>query len=151
MDALEKEVRDRFGPPPPPLERLLKIARFRVLAAERGIHVLEVKDDKLMLTRDGDYVMIGSRFPRLTQSGPSERLEGNREVPSRSLTVPRLARRCPSNRIRTVLQACLHVRAGVEVNGLADALVIDLAGHRIAAFGAGPEPRAIRYSTPAPK
>ncbi len=75
VDALETEARDRFGPPPPPLERLLKIARLRVLAAERGIHVLEVKDDKLMLTRDGDYVMIGSRFPRLTQSGPSERLE----------------------------------------------------------------------------
>jgi transcription-repair coupling factor (superfamily II helicase) len=75
LQALEAEARDRFGPPPPPLQRLLKIARLKVLAAERAIHGIEVKEDKLMLTRNGDYVMIGSRFPRLTQSDASERLD----------------------------------------------------------------------------
>jgi len=72
---VEKEARDRFGPPPPPLERLLQVARLKLLAAERGITMIEVKDDKLMLTRNHDYVMTGSRFPRLAASGASARLD----------------------------------------------------------------------------
>ena len=71
---LEKEARDRFGPPPPPLERLLQVARLKLLAAERGISMIEVKDDKLMLTRNHDYIMVGSKFPRLAGTGPSARL-----------------------------------------------------------------------------
>ena len=72
---VEKEARDRFGPPPPPLERLLQVARLKLLAAERGITLIEVKDDKLMLTRNHDYLMTGSRFPRLAASGASARLQ----------------------------------------------------------------------------
>ena len=72
---LEKEVRDRFGPPPPPLERLLQVALLKVLAAERGISIIEVKDDKLMLTRNNDYIMVGSKFPRLARTGVSARLK----------------------------------------------------------------------------
>ncbi len=72
---LEREVRDRFGPPPPPLQRLLQVAELKVLAAQRGITTLEVKENKLMLTRNNDYVMAGSKFPRLTRSGASARLK----------------------------------------------------------------------------
>jgi len=72
---LEKEARDRFGPPPPPFERLLQVAQLKVLAAERGIGIIEVKDDKLMLTRNNDYIMAGSRFPRLARLGASARLK----------------------------------------------------------------------------
>lgn len=50
---------------PPPLELLLRVAELKVLAAERGITVIEVNEDKLMLTRNNDYVMVGSKFPRL--------------------------------------------------------------------------------------
>jgi transcription-repair coupling factor (superfamily II helicase) len=72
---LEKEARDRFGPPPPPLARLLQVARLKILAAERGISMIEVKDDKLMLTRNNDYIMAGNRFPRLAGTGASARLK----------------------------------------------------------------------------
>ncbi len=72
---LEKEARDRFGPPPPPLDRLLQVAQLKILAAERGISAIEVQDDKLMLTCNHDYIMVGSRFPRLASSGVSARLE----------------------------------------------------------------------------
>jgi transcription-repair coupling factor (superfamily II helicase) len=72
---VEKEARDRFGPPPPPLQRLLQVARLKVLAAARGISMIEVKDDKLMLTRHHDYLMTGSRFPRLAATGASARLD----------------------------------------------------------------------------
>jgi transcription-repair coupling factor (superfamily II helicase) len=71
---VEKEARDRFGPPPLPLQRLLQVARLKVLAAERGVSAIEVKDDKLMLTRNNDYVMAGSRFPRLAGTGATARL-----------------------------------------------------------------------------
>ena len=72
---LEKEVTDRFGPPPAPLRRLLHIARLKVLAAGRGIRILEVKGDKLMLTRGNDYIMPGGKFPRLASRGAAARLK----------------------------------------------------------------------------
>ena len=72
---LEKEVRDRFGPPPAAFERLLQVAQLKVLAAERGISIIEVKEEKLMLTRNNDYIMVGSKFPRLARTGASARLK----------------------------------------------------------------------------
>ncbi len=75
LDALEQELRDRFGPVPPPLQLLLQVTEAKVLAAERGITVIEVQDDRLMLTRNNDYVMLGSRFPRLTRKEPAARLK----------------------------------------------------------------------------
>ena len=74
LDALEQELRDRFGPVPPPLQLLLQVTEAKVLAAERGITVIEVQDDRLMLTRDNDYVMVGSKFPRLLKKQAGARL-----------------------------------------------------------------------------
>jgi transcription-repair coupling factor (superfamily II helicase) len=75
LQALEKELRDRFGPVPQPIELLLQVAELKLLAAECGITVMEVKDERLMLTRNNDYVMIGSKFPRLTQTEAAARLK----------------------------------------------------------------------------
>ena len=50
------------------------MAELKVLASERGITVIEVQDDKLMLTRNNDYLMIGSKFPCLTREKPAARL-----------------------------------------------------------------------------
>jgi transcription-repair coupling factor (superfamily II helicase) len=68
-------MRDRFGPLPPALELLLRVAEIKVVASERGITVIEVKEDKLMLTRNDDYLMVGSKFPRLTKKQASARLK----------------------------------------------------------------------------
>ena len=73
--SLEQELRDRFGPLPPALELLLQVAELKVLASERGITVIEVKEDKLMLTRNNDYIMVGSKFPRLTRKQAGARLK----------------------------------------------------------------------------
>jgi len=75
LDSLERELRDRFGPVPLALALLLQVAEIKVLAAERGFSVIEVKDDKLMLTRNNDYFMVGSKFPRLTKQQPGARLK----------------------------------------------------------------------------
>jgi transcription-repair coupling factor (superfamily II helicase) len=74
LAELEREARDRFGPLPRPLQRLLQVGELKLLAAERGITSIEVKADKLMLTRQNDFVMAGSKFPRLTKSDPTARL-----------------------------------------------------------------------------
>jgi transcription-repair coupling factor (superfamily II helicase) len=74
LRSLKQEMRDRFGPLPPPLELLLRVAEIKVLASERGIAVIEVQDDKLMLTRNNDFIMEGSKFPRLTKKQAGARL-----------------------------------------------------------------------------
>jgi transcription-repair coupling factor (superfamily II helicase) len=63
---LQKELRDRFGPLPPAVELLLQVAELKILASEKAVTNIEVKDDKLMLTRHGDFITLGGKFPRLT-------------------------------------------------------------------------------------
>jgi transcription-repair coupling factor (superfamily II helicase) len=75
LDALKTEVRDRFGPIPQSVELLLSIGELKNLSAERGVTAIEVKDNKLMLTRHNDYVMVGGKFPRLTKKTPEARLK----------------------------------------------------------------------------
>jgi transcription-repair coupling factor (superfamily II helicase) len=75
LRSLKQELRDRFGPLPPAVELLLRVVEVKVLASERAITVLEVQEDKLMLTRNNDYVMVGSKFPRLTKKQAGARLK----------------------------------------------------------------------------
>ena len=75
LQALNKELRDRFGPIPVAMELLLKVAELKILASERRITVIEVKEDKIMLTRDNDYMMIAGKFPRLKRKDPAARLK----------------------------------------------------------------------------
>ena len=60
------------------LERVER--RFQVRGKERGVTVIEVKEDKLMLTRNNDYLMVGSKFPRLTRKGAPARLKEIRRL-----------------------------------------------------------------------
>jgi transcription-repair coupling factor (superfamily II helicase) len=73
-------LRDRFGPPPPALLLLLQISELKVFASERGISLVEVKEDKLMLTRNNDFIMVGSKFPRLTKKDAAGRLKEIRRL-----------------------------------------------------------------------
>ncbi len=80
MELLRKELRDRFGPIPPPVELLLQVGELKSLAAERGIHSIEVKEDKVMLSRRGDFIMVGGKFPRLTKKEAGARLKEIRKL-----------------------------------------------------------------------
>ena len=75
LENLREELRDRFGPPPPPVELLLLVAELKILAGEKAVTVIEVKDDKLMLTRHGDFITLGGKFPRLTKKAAGARLK----------------------------------------------------------------------------
>jgi transcription-repair coupling factor (superfamily II helicase) len=75
IESLTRELRDRFGPLPPALELLLLVGELKILAAEKNIPLIEVKEEKLMLTRNNDYIMVGSKFPRLIKKQPAARLK----------------------------------------------------------------------------
>jgi transcription-repair coupling factor (superfamily II helicase) len=75
LDRLRAELQDRFGPVPPAVELLLLIGELKILAGERAITVIEVKEDRIMLTRNNDYITIGGKFPRLTKKDPKARLK----------------------------------------------------------------------------
>ena len=72
--ALEDEMRDRFGPPPASLERLFRVARCRVLAAERGISRISMREGALFLYRDGLPLRFRGAVPRPAGSTPDELL-----------------------------------------------------------------------------
>ncbi len=75
VDALEKSWRDRFGRTPDPATRLLLVARIKALAAAQGISSVEINGQRLMLHRNGDYILLeGRRFPRLKSASPHGKL-----------------------------------------------------------------------------
>ncbi len=67
---LQAEVADRFGPLPPSVKRLFAIAELRVLAAAKGISVLEVRDGRIMVRRDKELLTDHGSFPRLQATDP---------------------------------------------------------------------------------
>ena len=70
VDALGKELRDRYGKWPKPVELLLVATELKLLAGERGLDAIETKGDKLMLHRRGDFIQLGGKFPRLMKTEP---------------------------------------------------------------------------------
>ena len=75
LEALRKEMRDRFGPLPSSVELLLGVAELKILASERNITVVEVKEDKIMLTRNKEFITLGGKFPRLTKKTGEARVK----------------------------------------------------------------------------
>jgi transcription-repair coupling factor (superfamily II helicase) len=57
------------------VELLLLVAELKILASEKAVSAIEVKDDKLMLTRQGDFIMLGGKFPRLAKKQAGARLK----------------------------------------------------------------------------
>ncbi|HXT40151.1 MAG TPA: transcription-repair coupling factor [Candidatus Angelobacter sp.] len=80
VESLEKELRDRFGPIPAPAELLLQVRKLTILAGERGITAMETLGDRLMLTRNNDYIMPGGKFPRLAKPEAKARLSEIRRL-----------------------------------------------------------------------
>ena len=75
-DALHDTWRDRFGPLPPPAENVLTYTRLKMLASSKKVQGVEVRADKVMLTRGGDFVLVAGKFPRLTSTdAPSKMRE----------------------------------------------------------------------------
>lgn len=74
LEQLKSELRDRFGQLPPATELLLQIAELKLLASGKGVTAIETKQEKLMLTRNGAFITLGGKFPRLTKKEAKARL-----------------------------------------------------------------------------
>jgi len=67
LEDLEAQWRDQFGEKlPHSVQNMLTCASIRLAAAHAGISDVEIKERKLMLTRNGKLVMLNGKFPRLT-------------------------------------------------------------------------------------
>ena len=66
---------DRFGRPPAPVANLLTATAIKLAAAAAGISTVEIREQRLMLTRNGEYIFLtGKRFPRLNSVEPEGKL-----------------------------------------------------------------------------
>ncbi len=66
LDKLRKEWRDRFGKMPSSVDNLLTLTEIKLAAARAAVARVEVREEKLMLTRRGDFILVGGKFPRLS-------------------------------------------------------------------------------------
>ena len=80
LAALAKEMRDRFGPAPRPVNLVLELTGLKLLATSKNVTLIEAKEGKLMLTRNSDFVMTNGRFPRLTGRTAEEGLKEIRRI-----------------------------------------------------------------------
>jgi transcription-repair coupling factor (superfamily II helicase) len=74
LDQLRLEWRDRHGPWPPAVERLLLATQLKIAASEARINLVETQEEKLMLRQGQDYIMVSGKFPRLTVREPVSKL-----------------------------------------------------------------------------
>jgi transcription-repair coupling factor (superfamily II helicase) len=74
LERTRRDWRDRFGPFPAGVDNLFLLNEIKLAAAAAGIERVEVREGKLMLTRRGDFILVGGRFPRLVASRLDQRL-----------------------------------------------------------------------------
>ena len=72
---------DRFGKFPEPVENLFLLGEIKLAAGKAGISRVEVRERKMMLTRNGEFILVEGKFPRLVATPPhlSEVLELTRK------------------------------------------------------------------------
>ncbi|HYJ03585.1 MAG TPA: transcription-repair coupling factor [Chthoniobacterales bacterium] len=66
LDRLRKDWRDRYGKFPLAVDNLLLLTEIKLSAARAGVTRVEVREGKLMLTRRGDFLLVGGKFPRIS-------------------------------------------------------------------------------------
>ena len=61
---------------PQPVVNLLLATELKLAAAKANISSVEIRDQRLMLTRNGKYIFLtGKRFPRLDATKPSGKIK----------------------------------------------------------------------------
>ena len=81
LERLAISWADRFGKLPQSAVNLIDITRLRLIAAAKGIETIEIKGQRLMLQRNGDFIMLeGRRFPRLVSEKGDSKLAESLEL-----------------------------------------------------------------------
>jgi transcription-repair coupling factor (superfamily II helicase) len=65
LHRLRRDWKDRFGKAPPAIDNLFLLTEVKLAAAKANVTRVEVREGKLMLTRRGDFILVGGKFPRL--------------------------------------------------------------------------------------
>lgn len=74
-DDLAAQWKDRFGALPPEAQHLLLMHKIKIAASNRNIAQVEISGQKLMLTRNNDYILLDRRFPRLRKLHAADKLK----------------------------------------------------------------------------
>jgi transcription-repair coupling factor (superfamily II helicase) len=74
LESIKAEWRDRFGPLPDAVQRLLLLQEIKILAARKGLESLETDGARLKIRRGGDFLQFGGKFPRLQKRSATGRL-----------------------------------------------------------------------------
>jgi transcription-repair coupling factor (superfamily II helicase) len=74
LQGLRREWRDRFGAFPVAAGNLFLLTEIKLAAARNDISRVEVRAEKLILTRRGDFILVAGKFPRLVAPGLEQRL-----------------------------------------------------------------------------
>lgn len=76
LTNLSNSWKDQYGKFSPSVENLLLATSLKIAAADANISSIELQGQRLMLTRNGNYIMLeGKRFPRLSKTDPKEKLQ----------------------------------------------------------------------------
>ncbi len=75
LDELREIWRDRFGKLPSAVENLLCCTEIKIRAALKGCASVEIQDRKFKMMRNGNYLQINGKFPRLIGDDEEEWLE----------------------------------------------------------------------------
>ena len=74
IDEIERNWRDQYGILPAEVNNLLNVQKIKIVASEKRISLVEIRGQRLMLTRNGDYILFMNRFPQLQKKKPEEKL-----------------------------------------------------------------------------
>jgi transcription-repair coupling factor (superfamily II helicase) len=75
LRQVEQNWIDRFGRLPTAARHLVTCTELRLRAACYGVSAIEIREDKLMLTKNGSYLQTNGRFPRLQGRDKAQRLQ----------------------------------------------------------------------------
>ena len=73
-NQLRDQLIDRFGRMPEPAKRLLLLTRIRMKPENAAFSTIEVKNNKVMLQCNNQYIQQNHRFPQLTKTTATPRL-----------------------------------------------------------------------------
>ncbi len=78
---ITEEIKDRFGKLPLSSKALIAVSEIRVMAEAAGVRRVESESDRLICrltiptkAKGGEFLKIGSRFPRISATDPLKRL-----------------------------------------------------------------------------
>ncbi len=75
LESLREQWTDRFGRLPESVEHLIICTEIKIRAALKGCSSVEIQDGKLKMMKNGKFIQINGKFPRLIGDDEEELLE----------------------------------------------------------------------------